>query len=121
MLINQMLNSRPAALLVHTLALVNQALGQVLLGLVRLYQLTLSPFIGNQCRFHPTCSHYAMDAVRCHGPWIGTGLAAKRLARCHPFADGGVDPVPEKKSTQAPNPMPSRGLPPVPPHVKEAL
>ena len=121
MLINQMLNSRPAALLVRILALVNQALGQVLLGLVRVYQLTLSPFIGNQCRFHPTCSHYAMEAVRCHGPWIGTWLAAKRLACCHPFADGGVDPVPEKKSTQTPNPIPSRGLPPVPPHVKEAL
>lgn len=62
--------------------------------MIRGYQLTLSPFIGNQCRFHPTCSHYALEAVERHGAWRGSLLAARRLARCHPFHPGGFDPVP---------------------------
>lgn len=61
---------------------------------IRLYQLLLSPFIGNQCRFHPSCSNYALEAVDAHGAIRGGWLAAKRLGRCHPFHPGGFDPVP---------------------------
>jgi putative membrane protein insertion efficiency factor len=66
----------------------------VALGSIRLYQLILSPLIGNQCRFHPTCSNYAMEAIGRHGVLKGVWLAARRLARCHPFHPGGFDPVP---------------------------
>lgn len=119
--VNPKIEARPVQLLVAVLARVNRALGQLLLWLVRLYQLTLSPFIGNQCRFHPTCSHYAMEAIQQHGPWRGSWLAATRLGRCHPFAAGGVDPVPSLN----PNEVPSSGSPTVQPqlqpHVKDAL
>jgi putative membrane protein insertion efficiency factor len=63
-------------------------------ALIRTYQLILSPFIGNQCRFHPSCSHYAMEAVDTHGVVRGSWLTLKRLSRCHPFHAGGFDPVP---------------------------
>ena len=69
-------------------------LQRVLLALVRLYQLTLSPMIGGQCRFYPTCSHYAAGAIRTHGARRGLMLAGKRLAKCHPLHPGGVDLVP---------------------------
>ena len=65
-----------------------------LLGLIRLYQLTLSPIFGGQCRFTPSCSRYAAEAIRRHGSWRGGWLAMRRIARCHPFCDGGYDPVP---------------------------
>lgn len=71
------------------------------LSIIRLYQLTLSPFIGNQCRFYPTCSHYAADAVATHGVCRGSWLALRRLLRCHPFHPGGVDPVPERRASIA--------------------
>lgn len=66
----------------------------VLRILIRTYQLTLSPYIGRQCRFHPSCSNYALEAVEQHGAIKGGWLAAKRLGRCHPFHAGGFDPVP---------------------------
>lgn len=62
--------------------------------LIRLYQLTLSPWLGNQCRFYPTCSHYAQQAIARHGLRRGGLLALRRLGKCHPFHPGGVDPVP---------------------------
>jgi putative membrane protein insertion efficiency factor len=65
-----------------------------LIGLVRLYQVTLSPLLGGQCRFHPTCSRYAIEALREHGGLRGAWLAARRLARCHPLGGRGYDPVP---------------------------
>ena len=61
---------------------------------IRLYQVTLRPFLGGQCRYHPTCSDYGLDAYRQHGPIRGTLLTAKRILRCHPFVKGGYDPVP---------------------------
>ncbi len=73
-------------------------IAKLLKGLIRLYQLLLSPFWGAQCRFHPTCSCYAMEALDKHGALKGTGLAIYRIMRCNPWADGGLDPVPEKKS-----------------------
>lgn len=68
----------------------------LLLLLLRAYQYALSPFLGPSCRFYPTCSNYAIEAVREHGAARGCLLAAKRLCKCHPWHPGGVDPVPKK-------------------------
>lgn len=70
---------------------------RILIGLIRVYQLALSPFIGNQCRFTPTCSHYARDAIVEHGALRGSWLAIRRIGRCHPWHPGGHDPVPPHK------------------------
>lgn len=61
---------------------------------ILLYRVTLSPFIGGQCRFEPTCSRYSLDAFRRYGPVRGLWLTARRVGRCHPFHKGGYDPVP---------------------------
>ena len=66
----------------------------VLVLLVRVYQWTLRPFIGAQCRFEPSCSHYAIEALHLHGPARGSLLAARRVLRCNPWVAGGHDPVP---------------------------
>jgi len=63
-------------------------------ALIRVYQYTLSPLLGPSCRFHPSCSEYAYQAIMQHGPFRGLLLALKRILRCHPFHPGGVDPVP---------------------------
>lgn len=79
----------------------------VLPHVLMFYKRVISPFmaallrplgIEAQCRFHPTCSQYAADAVSYHGAWRGGGLAVRRLARCHPWSRGGVDPVPTFKA-----------------------
>jgi putative membrane protein insertion efficiency factor len=62
--------------------------------LIRSYQLTLSPLLGPRCRFYPSCSHYALEAVRAHGSARGGLLAIRRLLSCHPWHAGGYDPVP---------------------------
>jgi hypothetical protein len=64
--------------------------------LIRVYQWTLSPMLGAHCRFYPSCSCYAHEALDRHGALRGTWLAVKRLARCHPFSPGGYDPVPDE-------------------------
>ena len=64
-----------------------------LILLIYLYRFTFGPLLGGQCRFYPTCSHYAEDALRKHGAWRGSIMAAKRLLRCHPWHEGGYDPV----------------------------
>lgn len=69
----------------------------LLLKLIRLYQLTLSPFLGRQCRFEPTCSHYGIEAIKRFGASKGSILTVKRILRCHPWHAGGLDPVPELK------------------------
>jgi putative membrane protein insertion efficiency factor len=61
--------------------------------LVRLYQVTLSPFIGRQCRYVPTCSQYAIDALYEYGPFRGAWMAVRRIGRCNPLVQGGYDPV----------------------------
>lgn len=63
--------------------------------LVRLYQVTLGPLVGGQCRFRPTCSHYAIEALARRGAWCGTWLTVRRLIRCHPWGGSGHDPVPD--------------------------
>ena len=65
-----------------------------LVGIVRAYQLLVSPLLRPSCRFYPSCSSYAVTALERHGPIKGGWLAARRVARCHPFHPGGVDPVP---------------------------
>jgi len=66
----------------------------VLKYLIRGYQLAISPFLGPRCRFYPSCSHYAIEAIETHGALRGSWLSAKRICRCHPFNPGGFDPVP---------------------------
>ena len=70
------------------------AVRMLLLGLIRLYQLTLSPWLGRQCRYEPTCSKYATEAIERFGVRRGVWLAARRLGRCHPWGRSGYDPVP---------------------------
>ncbi|KAI5915545.1 MAG: membrane protein insertion efficiency factor YidD [Proteobacteria bacterium] len=66
----------------------------VLIALLRFYKYAISPMLGRNCRFHPTCSEYAIEAVQRHGALRGGWLAIKRVGRCHPFHPGGYDPVP---------------------------
>ena len=68
---------------------------RLLIGAIRLYRKTLSPFIGQQCRFEPTCSHYGEGAIAKHGALRGTILTVWRILRCGPWSKGGYDPVPE--------------------------
>ncbi len=66
-----------------------------LLFLVGLYKRFVSPVLPRSCRYHPTCSTYMVESIKTHGPLKGTWLGSKRIARCHPFHEGGFDPVPE--------------------------
>lgn len=66
----------------------------ILLALIKLYRILISPLFPPSCRFQPTCSQYALDAVETHGVWRGSYLAINRILRCHPFHPGGYDPVP---------------------------
>jgi putative membrane protein insertion efficiency factor len=70
--------------------------GLVAVFLIRVYQWTVSPLLGQNCRFHPTCSQYAIEAVQSFGALRGSWLAIKRLGRCHPWHPGGFDPPPTK-------------------------
>ena len=67
---------------------------KILIALIRLYQFTLSPFLGGACRFVPSCSAYAREAIELHGAWRGSWLSVRRLSKCHPFGSSGYDPVP---------------------------
>lgn len=73
---------------------INIGLAQAEIAAVRVYQWTIRPFIGANCRFWPSCSEYAVEALRTHGAVTGTAMAAKRILRCNPWNEGGVDPVP---------------------------
>ena len=67
---------------------------KIMLGLIRFYQYAVSPLIPSRCRYTPTCSQYALEAVKKYGSFKGGWLAVKRIARCHPFGGSGHDPVP---------------------------
>lgn len=71
-------------------------ISRALIFIVRLYQSLLSPLLGPRCRFYPSCSHYAVEALQRHGAIRGSGLTVRRIVRCHPLNPGGLDPVPEK-------------------------
>jgi putative membrane protein insertion efficiency factor len=81
----------------------------ILRGLVRLYQLLLSPLLPPRCRFLPTCSDYAMEALATHGALAGGALAVRRLLRCHPWGGSGYDPVPpaDRRQASSSDPAPS--------------
>ncbi|MEQ1879440.1 MAG: membrane protein insertion efficiency factor YidD [Burkholderiales bacterium] len=66
---------------------------RILIGLIRAYQFFLSPWLGNACRFYPTCSEYSKDAVSRYGAAKGSWLAVRRLLKCHPWHGGGIDPL----------------------------
>lgn len=68
---------------------------RLLIILLRAYKYAISPFLGNHCRFYPSCSDYAVEALQRHGIARGVSLAARRLSRCHPWHPGGYDPVPQ--------------------------
>jgi putative membrane protein insertion efficiency factor len=68
----------------------------LMIKLVRGYQLLISPFLGNNCRYTPTCSAYTLEAMEKWGPWRGLWMGIRRIGRCHPFHAGGYDPVPER-------------------------
>ncbi len=70
---------------------------RLLIGLVKAYRLLLSPWLGQSCRFAPTCSAYAIEALERHGATVGSYLTLKRIARCQPWCEGGHDPVPPKR------------------------
>ena len=75
---------------------------RVTVGAIRIYQLTVSALIGRQCRYLPSCSDYAAEAVRLHGPWPGLWMASARLCRCQPWGAWGYDPVPLRCDPIAP-------------------
>ncbi|USD37617.1 MULTISPECIES: membrane protein insertion efficiency factor YidD [Ferrimonas] len=70
---------------------------KLLIGFIRLYQRLISPLLGPNCRFQPTCSHYAIEAITVHGCLKGSWLALRRIVKCHPLHPGGRDPVPPSK------------------------
>jgi putative membrane protein insertion efficiency factor len=74
---------------------------QILMFAIRAYQLTLSPMLGPRCRFYPSCSCYTHTAIERHGVLCGVWLGIRRILRCHPFAQGGYDPVPDKRTINA--------------------
>lgn len=76
------------------MAKISTALQWIAIKFIRFYQLFISPMIGPRCRFTPTCSHYAIEAIKSHGMVKGCWLAGKRLIRCQPLSEGGYDPVP---------------------------
>ena len=75
--------------------------GGFLIALIRAYQLLLSPYLPASCRYHPGCSSYAAEAISVHGPLRGLWLAARRIARCHPWGGMGLDPVPPRPCQEA--------------------
>ncbi|WP_302142964.1 membrane protein insertion efficiency factor YidD [Halomonas alkalicola] len=83
-----------AAWLARLLRALRRGMAWLMIALVRVYQVTLSPLLGPRCRYWPSCSHYTVEAIQVHGPLRGGVMAARRIVRCHPGCEGGIDPVP---------------------------
>lgn len=83
---------------------VSRALSRPLIGLVKIYRVVISPWLGTNCRYQPTCSDYAIEALQTHGVLKGSWLAARRIGRCHPWGGSGYDPVPgtDEKGDESP-------------------
>ena len=79
--------------------MIKKIIAYPIIALIRFYQSAISPFTPSTCRFHPTCSHYFIEAVQIHGPLKGSYLGIKRILSCHPWGKTGYDPVPPKKNT----------------------
>ena len=82
---------------------------RVLVALLRAYRFAISPLYGEVCRYYPSCSAYALQAVTEHGSLRGSWLAVRRIARCHPWAAGGLDPVPPARASRPPTPTRTQG------------
>ena len=83
-------------------SLITRPLTILLIAPIRLYQKFISPLLGPRCRYYPSCSKYAQQAITTHGPVKGILLATGRILRCHPWTAGGIDPIPEKGSWRSP-------------------
>jgi len=83
----------------------------LLIGLLRVYRTIISPLYGDVCKYYPSCSAYALDAVREHGSLRGTWLAVRRIGRCHPWAKGGFDPVPPRAGSSTDRSRAGTGTP----------
>ncbi len=79
--------------------LINRLFSWIFLVIIRIYQYGISPLFPPSCRYTPTCSVYAVEAIKVHGPWKGGWMAAKRISSCHPWGGSGYDPVPPKTHT----------------------
>ncbi|MGS2720960.1 membrane protein insertion efficiency factor YidD [Paraglaciecola aestuariivivens] len=79
---------------------ISNSLRKIPIGLIKLYKIVLSPLLGPTCRFHPSCSSYAIQAITEFGFIKGSWLSIKRILKCHPFNDGGYDPLPTKKQSK---------------------
>jgi uncharacterized protein len=82
------------------------------LGLIKAYQYTVRPMLGQRCRFFPSCSEYTAEAIALHGVIKGSGYGAMRLCKCHPWHEGGLDPVPPKRIPASPAPETASPLSP---------
>lgn len=71
---------------------------KILMSIIKFYQKAISPLTPPSCRFHPTCSNYGLEAIETHGALKGSWLAIRRISKCHPFHEGGYDPVPDKRN-----------------------
>ena len=91
------------SILLRLLALVQQAFMWLVLAPIYVYRFTLSPLIGRDCRFLPTCSQYTIKAIRTHGVWSGSLMGIRRIGRCHPWGGGGHDPVPPRNTSSEPS------------------
>ena len=82
------------------MGVIEKEMRRILIALVRFYQIAISPYFAPSCRFIPTCSVYSIEAIQSHGVFRGSWLAIYRIGRCHPWCEGGHDPVPNSKSSE---------------------